>query len=261
MIRLYQVGKSYEDEANRLGTVTRAVTLELNKDLAQKRAYIYEQHHSAQQRPQHAEREGAGTAAKREEGGWRSCRSPSTAGTSRSSTTPTPTIVADNANREQESQTAGQLADRQDKINAALRKAVVAYAEASKVPGGDKAGEALLHMAVIYNDRLGDSGQAMSTWLEIVRQFSGTAVAEEASWQIAQHYEKAGQYAEAVEAYKSFLRNYRRSPKASEAQFFVAENYEHLGPVDLGDGSIHQLRPELPGGRVGAEGEGADQLH
>ena len=120
------------------------------------------------------------------------------------------------------------------------------YAEASKVPAGDKAGESLLHMAVIYNDRLGESPQAMTTWLEIVRQFSGTAVAEEASWQIAQHYEKAGQYAEAVESYKSFLRNYRRSPKAADAQFFIAENYEHLGQWIARDGPVHQLRPELP---------------
>ena len=69
----------------------------------------------------------------------------------------------------------------------------------------------------------------MATWLEIVRQFSGTGVAEEASWQIAQFYERSGKYAEAVEAYKGFLRNYRRSPKAADAQFGIAENYEHLG--------------------------------
>jgi tetratricopeptide (TPR) repeat protein len=138
-------------------------------------------------------------------------------------------LAVEKAEQDAELLTTGQLADRQDKINSALRKAVAAYQEAAAVAGGDKAGEALLRMAVIYNERLGDPKAAMATWLEIVRQFSGTAVAEEASWQIAQHYEHAGQYAEAVEAYKAFLRNYRSSPKASEAQFFIAENYEHLG--------------------------------
>jgi TolA-binding protein len=69
----------------------------------------------------------------------------------------------------------------------------------------------------------------MAAWLEIVRQFSGTGVAEDASWRIAQHYESKGQYTKATEAYKAFLRNYRRSPKASNAQFAIAESYEHLG--------------------------------
>jgi tetratricopeptide (TPR) repeat protein len=69
----------------------------------------------------------------------------------------------------------------------------------------------------------------MKTWLEIVRQFSGTNVAEDASWKIAQYYEREGKYADAVEAYQAFLRNYRRSPNAGAAQFATAENYEHLG--------------------------------
>ena len=84
-------------------------------------------------------------------------------------------------------------------------------------------------MAVIYSERLSEPKQAMDTWLEIVRLYSGTAVAEEASWQIAQNYEHSGKYAEAVEAYKKFLSNYRGSPRAEQAQFFIAENYEHLG--------------------------------
>lgn len=224
---LFQIGKSYEDEANRLNTVTRAVTLEFNKDVAQKRAYVLgntarsENRERLNDKVQELRKSGKKEAAE--------LQMAQNGGALTQYDDANFTIAADNAFREQESMTAGQLADRQDKINAALRKAVAVYAEAAKVPAGDKAGEALLHMAVIYNDRLGDSAQAMTTWLEIVRQFSGTAVAEEASWQIAQHYEKAGQYAEAVEAYKNFLRNYRRSPKASEAQFFIAENYEHLG--------------------------------
>ena len=128
-----------------------------------------------------------------------------------------------------ETLSAAQLADRQDKINAALRKAIEAYAAAGKIPGGNKADAALLQMANIYDQRLKDSKAAMETWLEIVRQFSGTAVAQDASWKLAQYYEREGKYAQAIEAYNAFLRNYRRSPNAGAAQFAVAECYEHLG--------------------------------
>ena len=110
----------------------------------------------------------------------------------------------------------------------ALDKAVAAYTTASKVAGADKADDALLQMATIYDQRLKDSQEAMRTWLEIVRQFSGTAVAEDASWRIARYYELEGKHAEAIEAYQVFLRSYRRSPKAGAAQFAVAENFEHL---------------------------------
>ena len=98
-----------------------------------------------------------------------------------------------------------------------------------KIPGGNKADAALLQMANIYDQRLKDSKAAMETWLEIVRQFSGTAVAQDASWKLAQYYEKEGKYAQAIEAYNAFLRNYRGSPNAGAAQFAVAECYEHLG--------------------------------
>jgi TolA-binding protein len=223
---LYQIGKSYEDEANRLATVTRDVTFEANKEVAQRRAYF-----AANTARQESRDRLNNKTLELKKAGQKDAADLQIAvngGNFAQNDDANFTIAAENAFREQETLTAVQLADRQDKINAALRKAVAVYAEAAKVPAGDKAGEALLHMAVIYNDRLGDPPQAMATWLEIVRQFSSTAVAEEASWQIAQHYEKSGQYAEAVEAYKSFLRNYRRSPKAADAQFFIAENYEHL---------------------------------
>jgi TolA-binding protein len=97
------------------------------------------------------------------------------------------------------------------------------------MPLADKAGEALLRMAVIYHERLKDSPAALATWLEIVRQFTGTSVAEDASWRIAQYHERAGKHADAVAAYKSFIRSYRASTKAVAAQFAIAENYEHLG--------------------------------
>ena len=138
-------------------------------------------------------------------------------------------LNVEKARQEVETLTTAQQADRQDKINAALRKAVGAYGQASKVPSGDKGGEALLRMATIYDQRLKDPEAAMTTWLEIVRQFSGTSVAQDASWRIARFYDRQGQYPKAIEAYSAFLRNYRRSPNAAGAQFAIAESHEHLG--------------------------------
>jgi tetratricopeptide (TPR) repeat protein len=138
-------------------------------------------------------------------------------------------LFAQKALQDVETLTATQLADRQDKINAALRKAVAAYTATSKIAGGNKADAALLQMATIYDQRLKDSKAAMETWLEIVRQFSGTAVAEDASWKLAQYYEREAKYSEAIDAYTAFLRNYRRSPNAGAAQFAIAENYERIG--------------------------------
>jgi len=224
---LFLIGKSYEEEAQHMAGLTRDTTIEFNKDVAQKQAYQWASGNRAGQRGQQQEKvQELRRLGKKEAADQQIAIN---AGQNSAYDDNNFSVAAEKASQDVETLTAAQLADRQDKINVALRKAVTAYTEASKVPGGDKAGEALLRMAVIYNDRLGDPKAAMDTWLEIVRQFSGTSVAEEASWQIASHYEKAGQYAEAAEAYKSFLRNYRRSPRAPEAQFGIAENYEHLG--------------------------------
>jgi TolA-binding protein len=224
---LYLVGKSYEDEANKLGMATRAKTIALAQETAQREAYrnvqqARERQSDIQQKiisslkqggmGQKAELEEAKAAAGQQTFNWANVA-----------------LAAGRAGQVVEALTATQLANRQDKINAALRRAVSAYDETSKVPAGDKAGDALLRMATIYDERLKDPSAAMAAWLEIVRQFSGTTVAEDASWRIAQHYEREGENAKAIEAYKAFLRNYRRSPKASAAQFAIAENYEHLG--------------------------------
>ncbi len=224
---LYLVGKSYEDEANRLGAVTRASTLAQAAEVAQYEAYRQVRAARGKQRSeqdrliQSLKKGGAQKEAELQEARF--------SGNVAAFDIANIDLAADRARQVVETLTAVQLANRQDKINAALRKAVTAYDQTSKVAGGDKAGDALLRMATIYNERLKDSDAAMAAWLEIVRQFSGTGVAEDASWRIAQHYESKGEYDKAVEAYKAFLRNYRRSPKASNAQFAIAESYEHLG--------------------------------
>jgi len=224
---LYLVGKSYEDEADKFATVTREQTLEKAKETAQRGAYDASQERRRLQQDINERKvaslkaSGKGMSAELEE--------------ARNSANYTQFSLANaevsalKAQQQVESLSAIQLADRQDKINAALRKAVEAYTAASKVPGADKAGDALLQMATIYDKRLKDSKAAVQTWLEIVRQFSGTSVAEDASWKIAQFDEREGKFAEAIDAYQAFLRNYRRSPNAGPAQFAIAENYEHLG--------------------------------
>jgi len=224
---LYMVGKSYESEADKLAGATRAQTIRRNEEFAQRKAYQYVQQVRQRQRSEKSRLIGSlKYAGKKREAEMQEA---SAAVGEQNVFSANVALAGGRARQLVEVMTAVQLADRQDKINAALRKAVSAYNEASKVAGGDKAGDALLRMATIYDERLKDSNAAMAAWLEIVRQFSGTGVAENASWRIAKYYEREDKYTKAIDAYKAFLRNYRRSPKAGDAQFAVAENYEQLG--------------------------------
>ncbi len=110
---------------------------------------------------------------------------------------------------------------------------------------------ALLRMAVIYHERLKDSPSALATWQEIVRQFGGTAVAEDALWRIAQYHERARKHAEAIVAYKTFLRNYRPSAKAGAGQFAIAENHEHLGEWIKAMDAYKNYQTNFPKGPMG----------
>jgi TolA-binding protein len=223
---LVLVGRSYEDESQKFAAQTRSSTMMDANEKAQKEAYQYVQRQRSDNlsllntKIQQLKKSGRNELAELEEAGQ--------AGAKAVWNTANLDVALAKAEQDVQSLSAAQLADRQDKINGALRKAVEAYAAAAKVPGADKAGDALLRMAVIYDEQLKDSAAALATWKEIVNQFSGTSVAEEASWRIAQYHERQANYAEAVEAYKAFLRNYRRSPKAGQAQFSIAEGYEHL---------------------------------
>ncbi len=224
---LLAVGKSYEDEAEKLGAVTRETSREIAQNLAQRNAYLNVQNAKQAQKVSRAgviaqlKKGGKGASAEAEEA--------SVAGNWGQFNDANVVLFARKAAQEIEALTASQLADRQDKIAAALRKAVEAYAGASQIAGADKADEALLQMASIYDARLKNAEAAMKTWLEIVRLFSGTAVAENASWRLCQYYERKSAWAEAIEAHKAFVRNYRRSPMAGAAQYAIAEGYEHLG--------------------------------
>jgi len=224
---LYRVGLSYQQEADQYATVTRSATLAKNKELAQKTAYG--RYAGARRRQEDVN--DMRIAQLKAAGEKQSAELEMARGAFQSGQYNFANVAgfAEQAQQEVVVLTANQLADRQDKINAALRKAVGIYQRAAMVPAADKAADSLLKMAGIYADRLKDPDEAMKTYKEIVRQFAGTAVAEDASWQLASYYEKQRNYAEAIKAYDAFLRNYRPSPKAPAAQFAIAENYEHLG--------------------------------
>jgi TolA-binding protein len=224
---LYMVGQSYETEAASLGAVTRAGTISKQRDVAQKMAYSNfaagRRRVSRDNKKRIAQFKAGKDELNAELEQARGAIQTAQFNISNSA------IMANLAEQQVAVLTAKQLADRQDKINASLRLAVTSYRKAAEVAAADKADESLLRMAKIYGERLKDSDAAMKTYLEIVRQFSGTSVAEDASWRIAQYYEQQEKAEEAVTAYKAFLRNYRRSSRAGAAQFAIAENYEHAG--------------------------------
>lgn len=129
-----------------------------------------------------------------------------------------------------ETESALQVANRQDRINEAYRQAVASYARAaSDYPLGDMTDEALLRMAQIYDTELKDRIAAMETYQKVVKFFPGTPVAEDAAWKVASAYEQEGKFNEAAAAYREFIRNYPASPKVGDAQFALAEVLEQLG--------------------------------
>ncbi len=223
---LFIIGQMYETEARQLAAITREESLVEATEMAQQEAYgkwsADNKAMLAGQRSAVLQLKRAGDMDAAEFAEARNAAITSQSNISRAR------VLGEQAARQVEELTASQLADRQDKINAALREAVASYERAAKVPTADKADESLLRMAVIYGEQLKDPDRAMSTYREIVRQFSGTSVAEDASWRIAEYHDRLGEYEQAIEAYDAFLRNYRRSPKASDAQFAIAESYEQL---------------------------------
>ena len=224
---LLLVGTSYVSEADQLAAVDRGKSQEIAKDIAQKQAYRFAQDNQRRQTARNLDQVTAlKKQGKREEAASKEAYFAGQAlqfGVAN-------TLNASNwAMQQEEVLSAAQLADRQDKINAALRQAVDSFRQAASVTAADKADDALLQMAQIYDERLKDSTAAMLTWEEIVKQYSGTAVAEDASWKMASYYENQKDHGKAIAAYQTFFRNYRRSPRAGQAQAAIAENYEQLG--------------------------------
>jgi TolA-binding protein len=224
---LLLVGTSYVSEADRLTVVDRGKSLALAKDIAQKQAYQVAQGNRRRQQERNLDQiTELKRLGQREEAANKEAYFAGQALQFDAANT----LNASNwAAHQEEVLSAEQLADRQDKINAALRKAVASFRQASRVRAADKADDALLQMAQIYDERLRDSAAAMATWEEIVRQYSGTTVAQDASWKMARYFENEKDHANAIAAYQTFFRNYRRSPRAGAAQAAIAENHEQLG--------------------------------
>ena len=134
------------------------------------------------------------------------------------------------AELEAETETALQIANRQDRINDAYRTAIQMYVKAATDhPLGDKTDQSLIRIAEIFETRLNDRAAAMQTYQKIVKQFPGTPVAEDAAWKVTQFYVEEGKYAAAADSYKTFIRNYPGSPRVADAQFGLAEVLEQLG--------------------------------
>lgn len=134
------------------------------------------------------------------------------------------------AEAQAETESALQVANRQDRINEAYRDAVEAYAKAAAdYPLGDNTDDALLRIAQLQETQLDDREAAMKTYQNIVKLFPGTPVAEDAAWNVAQFYEQEGKYAAAVAAYRDFIRTYPASSRVADSQFALAEMHEQLG--------------------------------
>lgn len=129
-----------------------------------------------------------------------------------------------------ETETALQIANRQDRINDSYREAVQLYAKAAAdYPLGDMTDRSLLRVAEILESRLKDRPAAMQTYQRIVKLFPGTPVAEDAAWKVAVFYVEESKYAQAVDGFQTFIRNYPASTRVADAQFAMAEVLEQMG--------------------------------
>jgi TolA-binding protein len=223
---LFAVGQSFEREADALAEVTRASSLVQANEVAQKRAYRMVADNRRDQLERSAQRLAEAKKISKDEADREAAfLALQTCNFDFANTQNAASWVS----QQIEVLSAEQLADRQDRIHAALRRAVGAFGRAAQVASGDKADQALLELARIQDARLGDAEAALRTWSTIATQYAGTAVAEDASWRLAEAYQRRGRHAEAIEAYGAFLRNYRRSARAEAAQIAMAEGLENLG--------------------------------
>jgi tetratricopeptide (TPR) repeat protein len=223
---LFLVGRSFEKEAEKYSAVTRSKSEEIAQVEAQKQAYQLSQNARRLNRARGQEilsdLKKAGKLAEADE------EVANYAARNKAYEQAAVEVIANQARQQAETLTAQQMADRQDKINAALRKAVDVYRKAAALVSGDKSDDALLRMADIYDQQLKDEEEALAVWQAIVKQFGGTPVAEDSSWKIAQYYERKNQHDKAINAYEQFLRSYRNSGRAGDAMIGIAEQFERL---------------------------------
>lgn len=221
---LYLLGQSYEKEAREIEGITREQALDVANKLAQLRAYSkVQQNLKRQEQQMQAEIEGYKGKGDVENAERAQARMGAKMKEERYSQADQ---AAQEASQMTQTMTAYELANRQDRINAALREAIKAYGKASDILLGDHAADALLRMAYIYDTRLKNPEEAMKVYDKIISTFPGKPVAEDALWRRAQYYEYQGKYDKAAEEYSAFINNYPQSKHAEEAIFRLAEMYE-----------------------------------
>ncbi|MCC5829387.1 MAG: tetratricopeptide repeat protein [Phycisphaeraceae bacterium] len=158
---------------------------------------------------------------------------------------------------ETERRSALELANLQDRINEAYRKAVAVYLRAAAdYPLAERTADSLLRAARIQETQLRDIDGAMRTYERIVRFFPASPAAEDAAWKVAHSHVSKGRFEEAVPAFRDFIRKYPASTKLAEAQFGLAEALEHLGRwVEAMDAyeTFRQRFEDHPNARIAAE--------
>jgi TolA-binding protein len=225
---LYLVGQSYERQAQQLAAVTGEKAREDAFERGQRGAYqVFNEQVQAQERQFAARRDMLRREGKKEELDLDEAAQAFRLGNVNMETR---SATARVAGIQAETESALQVANRQDRINEANRLAVATYSRAAnEYPLGDMTDDALLRMAQIYETDLKDRAAAMETYQKVVKFFPGTPVAEDAAWKVAQFYEQEGNFKEAVDAYRQFIRNYPVSARVADAQFAMAEALEQLG--------------------------------
>jgi TolA-binding protein len=222
---LFLVGQSYERQAEALAAVTLVKAREEAFERGQRGAYQQFQVNVAeQQKSQAVIRDQLRKGGKAEELDLSDAYA-----AARFNTMNDPNVRnwARQAEQEAETESALQVANRQDRINEAYRQAVAVYARTAKdYPLSDATDDALLRMAQIYETNLKDRADAMATYQKIVKFFPGTAVAEDAAWKVAKFYEQEGNWNEAANAYRDFIRTWPTSARVADAQFAMAEALE-----------------------------------
>lgn len=224
---LYKIGQSYEQQAQRLASVTLEQARQIAFEEGQKGAYqeaqkrIQTQTENIKGQVQKLRQAGKGKEAELTEAysGFRYQGNEAELSN-----------IARKAEQAAETESALEVANRQDRINEAYRNAVAVYKRAAdEHPLGDATDESLLRMASIFETELKDRKAAMETYQRVVKFFPGTPVAEDAAWKVASFYEAEGDYDQAAQAYRDFIRTYPASKRVADAQFALAEALEQLG--------------------------------
>jgi TolA-binding protein/Tfp pilus assembly protein PilF len=225
---LYLIGQSYERDAQRLAAVTSQKARADAFERQQRGAYAkFNEDQRKKDLAFSMERDALKREGRKEELDLSEAAQAFRAG---SANLDTLSVTARQAAISAETESALQVANRQDRINEAFRRAVEMYAKsAAEYPLGDMTDDALLRMAEIYETELKDRVAAMEAYQKVVKVFPGTPVAEDAAWKVAQFHEREGKHQQAVDAYRDFIRSYPASARVADAQFAMAEALEQLG--------------------------------